>query len=55
MEYEGGFAAGKYSGSGSLYDKDGTLIYEGSFEAGRYSGEGTLYGEKGMILYEEAS
>lgn len=40
--YEGGFVAGKYGGSGKLYE-NGVLKYSGDFANGLFEGEGTMY------------
>ena len=52
IAYEGDVDAGRATGIGTLYGRDGNTIYSGEFEDNEYSGIGKLYGENEMILYE---
>ena len=52
LTYEGYFADGLYSGTGTLYE-GGVAVYEGEFAAGVYEGTGSLY-EDGSLVCQGA-
>lgn len=51
-EYIGEMKDGEYSGKGTQYYPNGTVMYEGEFKAGQYHGKGKQYTSEGLILKE---
>lgn len=51
LAYEGNVAKGYVTGTGTLYNPEGTVVYQGSFDKNKYEGDGVAYYDTGVMKY----